>query len=223
MQKKLEKGLPIPVTHLILALDTATADEGFKVLDACSDVVDCVKLNYPLILREGLKFAKQIKQRYGIPVFADLKIADVPHTNEGIIKRCIENECNAVMVHGIVGPDGLESALKAADGMLDIVVQTEFTHPGGVIFTQPIADSLAELARKVGCQAVQSPGNRPQRIQKVREIIGPDMKIVCCGVGAQGGGFHEAIEAGGDFPIVGRAIYNSADPRAAALKMITKN
>jgi orotidine-5'-phosphate decarboxylase len=46
------------------------------------------------------------------------------------------------------------------------------------------------------------------------------MKILSPGVGAQGGDARKAIEAGADFVIVGRSIYNAEDPYAAALKFI---
>ena len=90
------------------------------------------------------------------------------------------------MIHGIVGPDGLEEAMNVADDKISLVVQTEFTHPGGLVYTQKIADSLVELAVQYGCQAVQAPGNRPDRIREVKKIVQDKCKIVCCGVGAQG-------------------------------------
>lgn len=212
-----------PRTHIILALDTQTEAEAFKVLDQCADLVDCVKLNYPLVLREGLGIIKRIKLHYDIPIFADFKVADVPVTNDRIVKLVCEAGADAIMVHGIVGPDGLESVLKAADNEICIVVQTEFTHPGGIIYTQKIADSLVELALVTGCHAVQCPGNRPERIKKVKSIVGDNLKIVCCGVGAQGGTYDSVIESGGDFPIIGRAIYQASSPRQYILDNILKN
>jgi len=42
------------------------------------------------------------------------------------------------------------------------------------------------------------------------------MLIISPGVGAQGAPFGSAIRAGADYEIVGRAIYASQDPAAAA-------
>jgi orotidine-5'-phosphate decarboxylase len=43
--------------------------------------------------------------------------------------------------------------------------------------------------------------------------------IAFCGIGSQGGKFGEAIAAGGDFEIIGRAIYDAPDPLKAAAEI----
>ncbi len=209
-----------PKSHIILALDTENEEKAFWVMDQCYDLIDCIKLNYPLVLKTGLGIIGKLKDKYKLPIFCDFKVADVPVTNNRIIKIVANAGGDAIMVHGIVGPDGLEEAMKAADNKISIVVQTEFTHPGGLVFTQGIADSLVELALRAGCQAVQTPGNRPERIKKVKSIVGDKCKIVCCGVGAQGGSYKTVLESGGDFPIIGRAIYQSSNPREYIVNLL---
>ena len=209
-----------PKSHIILALDTNNINEAYKVMDNCYDLIDCIKLNYPLVLKEGIGIIGKLKDKYKLPIFCDFKVADVPVTNNRIIKIAAEAGGDAIMVHGIIGPDGLEEAMKAADNRIAIVVQTEFTHPGGIVFTQNIANSLVELAVEYGCQAVQAPGNRPERIKEVKKIVKDKCKIVCCGVGAQGGVYNEVLKAGGDFPIIGRAIYQAENPREFIKKNI---
>jgi orotidine-5'-phosphate decarboxylase len=44
------------------------------------------------------------------------------------------------------------------------------------------------------------------------------LKIISPGVGAQGGSSRETLKAGADYIIVGRGIYLSDDPAAAAEK-----
>ncbi|MGI6078851.1 MAG: orotidine 5'-phosphate decarboxylase / HUMPS family protein, partial [Fastidiosipilaceae bacterium] len=56
------------------------------------------------------------------------------------------------------------------------------------------------------------------RIAAIRKIAGNDKEILSPGVGAQGGSASAAIRAGADYVIVGRAIYASDDPAAAAGK-----
>lgn len=209
-----------PKSHIILALDLPDEKSAFKIAEQCYDLIDCIKLNYPLVLKEGINIINKLKQTFKLPIFADFKVADVPVTNDRIIKTVADAGADAIMVHGIIGPDALESAVKAADENISLVVQTEFTHPGGIIYTQKIADSLIELALQYNCAAIQCPGNRPNRIRKAKSLVGDQIKIVCCGVGAQGGDYHSVLDAGGDFPIIGRAIYQSEKPREFIINSI---
>lgn len=210
-------------THLIVALDTQNEKQAFDVLEQCYDLIDCVKLNYPLVLKEGMGIIRRIKDKYNLPIFTDFKVADVPVTNDRIIKLVSDAGADAVMVHGIIGPDALESVKKAANGEIAIVVQTELTNPGGVMFTQKIADALVELAIIMECEGVQCPGNRPDRIKKVKELVKDDLKIVCCGVGVQGGTYDSVLKSGGDFAMIGRSIYNSENPREYILGVLNDN
>lgn len=200
---------------IILAADLPTVAANCEVLDQVSDLVDAVKIGSPLVYSEGFGAIESLKARYLKPVFADLKVADVPHTNAKIIRQVAESGGDAVMVHGIVGPDGLADALDAADGRLGIIVQLELTNPGGRMFSQPIADDVASMAATFPVYGFQAPGNRPERVARIRAIVGCEPVIVCCGVGHQGGTCRAVFEAGGDFAIVGRAIYGAVNPRAA--------
>lgn len=209
-----------PRSRIIFAADMTTLDDNCRVLDKCADQVDVVKINVPLVLRETPDVVRQLKERFGLPIFADMKVADVPHTCRGIISVMKDAGADAVMVHGIVGPDALQDCVDAASGSLGIIVQLELTHPGGLMFTQGIAEDMAAAATTVDVFGFQAPGNRPDRIHAIRSLVGPTPVIVCCGVGAQGGVHHKVLAAGGDYAIIGRAIYNSPDP-CSAIKALT--
>lgn len=204
---------------IIFAADLPSFDDNARILEKVADVVDVIKVNVPLLYSETPKVIRRLSESFGLPVFADLKVADVPHTNNRIVEIACENGAAALMVHGIVGPDALMDCMETADGNLGIIVQLELTNPGGKLFTARLADEMAQLAASLGVFGVQAPGNRPERIQAIREIVGPERVIVCCGVGYQGGSLDEVIRAGGSYSIVGRAIYNADDPRRAVAEL----
>ena len=69
----------------------------------------------------------------------------------------------------------------------------------------------------------------PLETLKVRREVGPDMVIVTPGVRPEGAGPDdqkrvatpaEALRAGADFLVVGRPLYQAADPRAVAVEML---
>ncbi|MEV0195771.1 orotidine-5'-phosphate decarboxylase [Nonomuraea sp. NPDC050691] len=200
---------------IIFAADLGTPDDNFRVLDLIAGHVDVVKLASPLVYQHGIRVIRLFKERYGLPVFADLKIADVPHTDARIVELIRDNGGSAAMIHGFVGPDALELCIEAAGPDVGLIMQLELTNPGGRMFTAPIAEDMAKLARDLGLFGVQAPGNRPDRIARIREVVGPEATVVCCGVGAQGGTLPEVFASGGTYGIVGRAIYASDDPLAA--------
>ncbi len=196
---------------IMFAADLPDRDSAFSILDEVADQVDVIKFNYPLILREGINLLGETKKRYGRPVFADFKVADVPVTNNRIIKLCEEEGVDAVMLHGFIGVEALRRAKKVAD-KLGLFLVTQLTSPGGADFFEPHWKKFAELAVVMELEGVQAPGNRPQVVKQVREIVGDELVIVSCGIGAQGGKYGGAIAAGADFEIIGRDIYRADSP-----------
>ncbi len=209
-------------TGIMLALDVENRQAAFQLLDRIADDCDVIKFNYPLVLREGLGIVTEVKNRYQKPILADFKVADVPVTNNRILRQCREAGADAVMVHGFIGVDALQSALQAAEG-LKLFLVTQLTNPGGLDFTAAFTDEFAQMARELGLAGVQAPGNRPDVVRHVREIVGPELLIACCGIGAQGGKYGAALAAGADFEIIGRGIYAAPNPVAAvaAIKQLT--
>jgi orotidine-5'-phosphate decarboxylase len=119
----------------------------------------------------------------------------------------------AVICHGFAGTDSVRACVDAAKGQ--VFVLTEMSHPGGKQFTAPVAEELALLAKDVGARGIVAPATRPERVAELRELVG-DLEIISPGVGAQGGKASDTLRSGATYVIVGRAIYQAADPREAA-------
>jgi len=96
-----------------------------------------------------------------------------------------------------------------------VFVITEMSHPGGARFTAPHAEEMARMAIQAGAAGIVAPATRPDRVKALRAIVGSRL-ILAPGVGAQGGKASDAIAAGADAVIVGRAIYEAKDPAKAA-------
>jgi len=197
--------------RLILALDVTSRAEAKRVVEASRDYLDAIKINWPLILAAGPEIITELSKVK--EVICDLKIADIPNTNRLICEQAVGRGASAVICQGFVGEDSVRACVEAARGQVFVV--TEMSHPGGRQFTAPVADKLAALAKAAGARGIVAPATRPERIAELRKIIG-SMEIISPGVGAQGGKASEAIRAGADYIIVGRAIYESSDPGGAA-------
>ena len=136
------------------------------------------------------------------------------------MEQAVSLGASGVIVHGFVGHDSVEACVKAA-GSADVFVVTEMSHPGGIEFTAKIADKLVMLAKESGAKGIIAPATRPGRLAEIKAMAG-DLLILTPGVGAQGGTAADAISAGADYIIVGRAIYKAEDPKAAAENLATQ-
>lgn len=197
--------------RILLALDVTSRAEAMRVVNAVREHVDGIKINWPLILAAGPDIITEMSKVK--PVICDLKVADIPNTNRLIVEQAVSKGASAVICQGFVGEDSVRACVDAAKGQVFVV--TEMSHPGGKQFTAPVADRLAALAKAAGARGIVAPATRPERIAELRKIIG-GLEIISPGVGAQGGKASDAIRAGADYIIVGRAIYEATDPGAAA-------
>jgi orotidine-5'-phosphate decarboxylase len=197
---------------VILALDETDVAKAKAVARAAAPWIAAVKINYPLALSAGLGIVTELsKDAY---VLCDFKVADIPNTNKLIVEQAVKAGAGGVICHAFPGEDSVKACVEAARGK-DVFVVTEMSHPGGQRFTQPLADDLAKIAVEARASGVIAPATRPERIAHVRRLVGR-LKILSPGVGAQGGSAADALKAGADYVIVGRSIYRSPDPAAAA-------
>lgn len=208
-------------TKLILALDVTDKESALKIAQDVHEYVDAIKVGYPLVLATGLGIVKDLA-KYA-PIIADFKVADIPNTDRLICEQVFKAGADAVIVHGFTGKDSLDACVGAAKTSgKDIYVVTEMSHPGGVEFFRPVAESIAKMALDVGASGVVAPATRPERVSEIRNIIGNELSIISPGVGAQGGSAADVIKAGADWIIVGRSIYQADSPKDAAAEIVAQ-
>lgn len=200
-------------TGLVLALDETDPEKALGIVRDVSEYIDAVKINWPLVLSAGPDMIDRLSEI--TDVICDFKVADIPNTVRLIVENCVSRGAAAVICHAFTGDDSMHAAVEAAAGRADIIAVTEMSHPGGMVFTAPVAEDLARLGVENGAKGFIAPATRPDRIGLIRSIVG-DRLILTPGVGAQGGSASAAIEAGADYVIVGRAIYEADDPVTVA-------
>lgn len=199
-------------SRLVLALDETNGEKALAIAEEVGDIVDAIKINWPLVLSEGPEMITRLSKMSD--VICDFKVADIPNTVRLIVENSVSRGASAVIVHAFTGDDSLRMAVETA-GDAEIYAVTEMSHPGAKLFTAQHAEEMARLGVECGVSGFIAPATRPDRIRAIREIVG-DLKILSPGVGAQGGKASDAIAAGATYAIVGRAIYGSENPRESA-------
>ncbi|VVB71160.1 Orotidine 5'-phosphate decarboxylase [uncultured archaeon] len=200
-------------TRLILALDVTSRSQALRLAGQLKEHFDAIKIGYPLILSAGLEIVREISAF--APVIADLKVADIPNTNRLICDAVLGAGASGVIAQAFPGLDSLLACKASAKAHgADLFVVTEMSHPGAELFMAPLAESMARLAVGAGAAGVVAPATRPARIKLIRNIVGSRL-IISPGVGTQGGSARQALQAGADYLIVGRSVYESDDPVSA--------
>jgi orotidine-5'-phosphate decarboxylase len=205
-------------TRLILALDETDKNKALEIAKKLAKYVDAIKVGYPLVLAAGLNIVKEIaKLSYAL---CDFKLADIPNTNLLIAKQAFDKGADGIIIHGFVGTDSVRVCIEEAKLRgKDVFIVTEMSHEGALEFLKPISNELAELALKLDATGIIAPGTRAERIKELRKIV-PSLLILCPGIGVQGGSARAAIQAGADYLIVGRSIYQAKDIEKVAISII---
>ncbi len=196
---------------LIAALDVDDPAAALGLAKDLRDMVDGLKVNYPLVLRSGLGIVGKLAAH--APVLCDFKVADIPDINARIAQEAARAGAQGLICHGIVGADGVRACVDTFPGSVYVV--TELSSPGGREFLSPLADRIARMAIAQGAAGIVVPATRPERIEALRPLAGKRL-ILAPGVGAQGGTAEAAIRHGADAVIVGRSLYQAKKPREVA-------
>jgi len=198
--------------RVILALDVTDPSRARTIAGAVKSDVDAIKAGWALFLAGG---ADLIRELAGLGyLLADMRTAEIPNTTRLIVEQVAALGASGIITQGFVGEDSIRAAVEAA-GEAEVFVITEMSHPGGARFTAPHAEEMARMAIQAGAAGIVAPATRPDRVKALRAIVGSRL-ILAPGVGAQGGKASDAIAAGADAVIVGRAIYEAKDPAKAA-------
>ena len=203
------------MSGIILALDVTDRNSALNIASKTAEYISAIKVGWPLIMATGMDIINELSSIK--PVICDFKVADIPNTTRLIVKEAREYGAYGIIVHGFVGRDSVKAAVDEA-GKMKVYVVSEMSHPGALDFLQKHVDEIAIMAKEVGATGLIAPATRPERIRRLRTLIG-DMEILAPGVGVQGGKVKETIEAGANYIIVGRSIYNAEDPKEAAKKI----
>lgn len=201
--------------RIIVALDLQDMEVAMQVMDAVREEVDTVKIGYPLVLAQGLESIFTIKDEFGCQVIADFKVADIPETNLKIADLTFQAGADAIIVHGFVGDDSVQACMDSAQkNGGEVFLLTEMSHPGASEFIKPVSLEIATMGMEVGIKNFVGPSTRLDRLEKIRNIIGPDSFLISPGIGTQGGNPKDTLNFA-DAIIIGRSIYLSKNPKLA--------
>ena len=220
----------LPTRSLIIACDV-DLERYEQIVSATCDIeaVGAYKVGASLCLSVGLPQVVKVARRLtSKPLIYDHQKAgtDIPQTSAEFMRVLSSAGLSAVILFPFAGPATQSAWSQAAlDEGLGLIVGGHMTHENflashnGYIEMDAV-DRIYQLAADSGIKNFVVPGNNPDAILRVRELVEkevPDPIYYAPGFITQGGQISDAGKAAGKrlHAIVGRAIYEAHDIRQA--------
>ena len=214
--------------RMIVALDVPRVADADDLVERLGEAVWFYKIGLELIHAGGLPLAGRLIAD-GKKVFLDAKLLDIDNTVAGAVRSIARTGVTFVTVHAY--PKAMRAAVAARGdsdlGLLAVTVLTsmddgDVADAGYRGSVRDLVRRRADDARAAGVDGIVA---SPAEAALVRHAVGPDLAIVTPGIRPRGSAAGdqkrvatpaEAITAGADYIVVGRAITAAADPVAAA-------
>jgi len=206
-----------------------------KNIKTLGKYICAIKFNFHLLLPLGEKSIQKINQvahDFGLQTIADIKLNDIGNTNMITLQRLWQSGFDAVIANPIMGPENLSELVKNAhDSNRGVITLVHMSHPGaklgyGLRVQDPSTkkmSNLHELFLKWSCSlhvdGIVVGATVPKLIELSSKKAKGRFEIYSPGVGTQGGNPKDALDAGANYLIVGRAILNSKNPQLEAQKL----
>lgn len=213
----------------IVALDCADWVSAERLVAALGGAVGSYKVGLELFTAEGPDAVRRLAG-LGKSVFLDLKLHDIPNTVAGAAARAAALGAELLTVHAAGGPEMVRAAVHAAEGRVAVIAVTVLTSlseralPAHFRRDRPLAAQVLDLtdeAIAAGAAGVVLSG---AEVRAVKERFGARCLCVVPGVRAAGEAAHDqarvvtpaqALAAGADRLVIGRAVTQAEDPTSA--------
>ena len=216
--------------RLIVALDVPSALEGLKLAEQIGDAVSFYKIGLGMLTGGGLALANELKQEHGKRIFLDMKLFDIGATVENAVRGLAQFDLDFLTVHGdpYVVSAGKEGAAGKDLKILAVTILTSLDRQdldGALIKDGEIRDLVQERAGNAFTAGADGVIASPQEAALIRALPEAEGKlIVTPGVRPAGADLGDqkrvatpanAIADGADHIVVGRPVWQAADPKAA--------
>ncbi len=170
------------------------------------------KFGLPFLLSFGVDGVRVSRGVCDSMFIVDLKLADVGDVMVSTVSRLV-GYVDGVIAHGFTGFEGalgeLKDYLDSVGVKLALIVS--MSHAGSLDVLDVNIDRLLWVADRVKPWGLVAPATRPHVISYVKSRA-PWAKILSPGVGVQGARPGDALRAGADYEIIGRAITRAPNP-----------
>ena len=218
---------------ICIALDTPEPLRAAGLARMLKPAVGYVKVGMELFYAGGPRAYETVASE-GVPVFVDLKLHDIPNTVASALRSLmrLEPKPAIINVHASGGLQMMKAAAEAVDGRSKLIAVTVLTSLSDEDLwsagfsedrnSSQHAEALARLAASAGLNGVVC---SPRDVAQIKSKFPQNFLAVVPGIRPEGSEAHdqkrvstprEALKAGADILVIGRAITGASDPGKAA-------
>lgn len=223
--------------RLIVALDVPNVVQGLDLAARIGDAASFYKVGLGMLTGGGFALANELKHEHGKRVFLDLKLFDIGATIEAAVRGIAQHDLDFLTVHG--DPQVVRAAATGKGGgglkILAVTVLTSLDRAdldANLIKAGDIRDITLERAARALEAGADGVIASPQEAALIRTLPQAAGKlIVTPGVRPAGAATgdqkriatpYQAVSDGADHIVVGRPIWQAADPAAAARAVLAE-
>ena len=231
----------MPHERIYVAIDTSDLSRAERLARLLAGTVGGLKLGKEFFMAHGPDGVRRLSAS-GQPIFLDLKFHDIPNTVAGAVRAVTPLGPRILNVHAAGGRDMMRRAKEAAreaaaragvpvPWVIGVSVLTNLDDGDldDIGLIGPVSERavrLSELARDAGLDGVVCSAREARAI---RAACGPGFRLITPGIRPVWSAPHDqkrivtparAIAAAADVLVIGRAITDTADPRAAAGRIV---
>ena len=213
------------MNRICAALDLPDPQSAAQLAAKLKGHVGVFKIGLELFVAYGPAAVEPIR-KFGLPIFLDLKLHDIPQTVESAARGAAKLGVQYLTVHASGGAEMIRAARRALPEtkLLAVTVLTSLgeAEQRELGIAEGAVLRLAQLAVQAGADGIVC---APTDVAALRVALGPAPLIVVPGVRPAGsargdqrrtGTPREAILAGASLLVVGRPLRDAPDPAAAA-------
>jgi orotidine-5'-phosphate decarboxylase len=223
--------------RLIVALDVPNVVQGLELVNRIGDAVSFYKVGLGMLTGGGFALANELKHELGKRVFLDMKLFDIGATIEAAVRGIAHYDLDFLTVHG--DPQVVRAAAEGRKGrptrILAVTVLTSLDRAdldANLIKAGDIHEITLERAARALEAGADGVIASPQEAAMIRAlpqaagklIVTPGVRPAGAAVGDQKriASPAQAIGDGADHIVVGRPVWQAADPRAAAQAIVAE-
>lgn len=223
--------------RLIVALDVPNVVQGLDLAARIGDAASFYKIGLGMLTGGGFALANELKQEQGKRIFLDMKLFDIGATVEAAVRGIAQYDLDFLTVHG--DPQVVRAAQEGKGGtdlkILAVTILTSLDRndlddncikPGDI---HALTLERAARALAAGADGVIASPQEAAAIRALPEAMGK--LIVTPGVRPTGSAAGDqkriatpaqAIADGADHIVVGRPVWQAADPAEAARRVLAE-